>query len=123
MLVEVTGGNPLFLEESARTLIDKGTLVLAPSGEFRLPGRVEEIQIPPSVQSIIAARIDHRPQREKAMLQTAAVIGMQAPLSLLTRLLGKPAFEVRTVLATLQSADFSTRPRCSRNPNIGSSTS
>jgi tetratricopeptide (TPR) repeat protein len=106
MLVEVTGGNPLFLEESARTLIDKGSVVSAPGGELRLRGRVEELQIPPSVQSIIAARIDHRPAREKAVLQTAAVIGTQVPLSLLARLLGRPALEVRAALATLQAADF-----------------
>ena len=79
LLIERTEGNPFFLEESVRTLVE--TLVLAgEQGAYCLVQELPMIQVPATVQAILAARIDRLPQDEKRLLQTAAVIGPEVPL-------------------------------------------
>jgi len=82
LLIERTEGNPFFLEESVRTLVETGVLV-GESGAYRLVRDHPTIQVPPTVQAILAARIDRLSQDEKRLLQTAAVIGTEVPFSLL----------------------------------------
>ena len=78
-------GNPLFLEESVRTLVETGALV-GERGAYRLTRPVEQlIQIPATVQAILAARIDRLAPEDKRLLQAAAVIGKDVPLPLLRR--------------------------------------
>src|SRR5258705_9628800 len=55
-LIERTEGNPLFLEESVRTLVETRALVGEP-GAYRLAQELQAIQMPPTVQAILAARI------------------------------------------------------------------
>src|SRR5262245_38493562 len=64
LLATKTGGNPLFLEESVRTLVETKTL-LGERGAYQLTGPVEAIQVPATVQAILAARIDRLPPAEK----------------------------------------------------------
>src|SRR6185295_13551080 len=78
LLIERTEGNPFFLEESVRTLVETGALVGA-RGAYRLSGPTAVIRIPATVQTVLAARIDRLPREEKRLLQTSAVIGKAVP--------------------------------------------
>jgi DNA-binding NtrC family response regulator/tetratricopeptide (TPR) repeat protein len=105
LLVERTEGNPFFLEESVRTLIETKVLVGAP-GSYRLAQGPPTIQVPATVQAVLAARMDRLPSEEKQLLQTAAVIGTKVPFPLLQAIAGVPKEGLRTGLAHLQAAEF-----------------
>ena len=77
-----TEGNPFFLEESVRTLVETQVLV-GERGAYRLAQALPSIQVPATVQAVLAARIDRLPPDEKHLLQAAAVIGKDVPAALL----------------------------------------
>jgi tetratricopeptide (TPR) repeat protein len=104
-LIERTQGNPFFLEESARTLVETQGLVGEP-GVYRLAKALPSIQVPATVQAVLAARIDRLPPEEKALLQTAAVIGHEVPLALLQAVAEGPEELLRLGLTHLQAAEF-----------------
>src|SRR4029453_17463340 len=81
LLIARTQGNPFFLEESGRTLVETGMLVGAP-GAYRLAQPLASLQMPATVQAVLAARIDRLAPEEKHLLQTTAVIGTEVPLPL-----------------------------------------
>jgi class 3 adenylate cyclase/tetratricopeptide (TPR) repeat protein len=105
MLIERTDGNPFFLEETVRALVESKALVTAPEG-YRLTQPLDSVQVPATVQAILASRIDRLPPAEKQLLQSAAVIGREVPLILLCALGGGPEEVVRRQLAVLQGAEF-----------------
>ena len=105
LLIARTEGNPFFLEESVRTLAETGVLVGTP-GAYSLVQAVPSIQVPPTVQAVLAARIDHLPPEEKRLLQTAAVIGMEVPLALLQAIAELPEEALHRGLTHLQAAEF-----------------
>jgi tetratricopeptide (TPR) repeat protein len=105
LLIERTEGNPFFLEESARTLVETGVLVGEP-GAYRLAKPLESLQVPATVQAVLAARIDRLPPEEKRLLQTAAVIGTEVPLPLLQAIAELPEVALHGGLAHLQAAEF-----------------
>ena len=82
LLIARTGGNPFFLEESVRTLVETGVLIGTP-GTYHLVQALPTIQVPATVQAVLAARIDRLPAEDKRLLQTAAVIGTEVPWPLL----------------------------------------
>src|SRR5262249_48599687 len=82
LLLARTGGNPLFLEAPVRTLVEPEVLVGTP-GDYPLAHALPSIQVPATVQAVLAARIDRRPPDVKHLLQVAAVIGTEVPLTLL----------------------------------------
>jgi len=82
LLIARTEGNPFFLEESVRTLAETGVLV-GERGAYRLGHALSGIQVPATVQAVLAARIDQLPAEAKRLLQTAAVLGTEVPLPLL----------------------------------------
>jgi class 3 adenylate cyclase/tetratricopeptide (TPR) repeat protein len=109
LLIGRTEGNPFFLEESVRTLIE--TKVLAGErGACRLsPGPLDieqRVQIPATAQVMLAARIDRLAPDDKRLLQAAAVIGHDVPLALLMAIAGESQDTVRGRLARLQAAEF-----------------
>ena len=104
-LIERAEGNPLFLEESVRTLAESGALV-GTRGAYRHVGDALCVQIPATVQSILAARIDRLLPQDKQLLQTAAVIGKDVPFALLEATAQLPADDVRASLARLITAEF-----------------
>ena len=105
LLIERTEGNPFFLEESVRTLVE--TKVLAGErGAYRLAKPVESIQVPATVQAVLAARIDRLPPEDKRLLQSAAVIGKDVPFALLQAIAELSEEELRRGLAHLQAAEF-----------------
>src|SRR5436305_7128936 len=95
---ERTGGNPFFIEEVVQALVEAGSLT-GSKGAFRLARPVEELAIPSTVQAVLAARIDRLPEREKAVLQTAAVIGRELPELLLAGVPESPETLALGVLA------------------------
>jgi class 3 adenylate cyclase/tetratricopeptide (TPR) repeat protein len=104
LVLERTDGNPLFMEELIEALFEQGVLVR--NGAVRLTRPVNQLKIPPTVQGILAARIDRLPAEEKELLQTLAVIGMEFPLSLVRKLVQQPSDLVDRLLSNLQSAEF-----------------
>jgi class 3 adenylate cyclase len=76
------GGNPFFVEELVRTLVDRGVLD-GTRKNFKIKKHFSGNEIPPTVQAVLAARIDALPKTEKRLLQEASVIGYDIPLSLL----------------------------------------
>jgi class 3 adenylate cyclase/tetratricopeptide (TPR) repeat protein len=105
LLIARTAGNPFFLEESVRTLIETGVLVGA-QGAYRLTQAVPTIQVPATVQVVLAARIDRLPSEEKRLLQTAAVIGTEVSLPLLQTIAELSEEVLQRGLAHLQAAEF-----------------
>ena len=67
-------GNPFFLEELLRALIDAGVVVMA-AGRAVAAGEIESFEIPETVQGVLAARIDRLPTAQKQALQRASVVG------------------------------------------------
>ena len=81
LLIERTEGNPFFLEESVRTLVETG--LVGERGAYRLAQPSRRSQVPATVQAVLAARIDRLPPEDKRLLQAAAVIGKDVPFALL----------------------------------------
>ena len=105
LLIARTGGNPFFLEESVRTLVETGMLGGVP-GAYRLAQPVASLHMPATVQAVLAARIDRLPLEEKHLLQTAAVIGTEVPLLLLQGIVELPEAALHQHLTHLQRAEF-----------------
>jgi class 3 adenylate cyclase/tetratricopeptide (TPR) repeat protein len=84
LIQERTGGNPFFIEEIVESLDETGALV-GSKGAYRLAKPTEELAVPPTVQSVLAARIDRLPEREKQVLQAASVIGLKFSEPVLAR--------------------------------------
>jgi predicted ATPase len=105
LLIERTEGNPLFLEESVRALVETADLVGEP-GAYRLARAAGTIQVPPTVQTILASRIDRLSPEHKRLLQAASVVGKDVPLPLLEAIADVPGDAFREGLAQLQAAEF-----------------
>jgi class 3 adenylate cyclase/predicted ATPase len=105
LLIERTEGNPLFLEESVRGLADAGALTGA-RGAYRLVKPLASIGVPPSVQAILAARIDRLPPEDKRLLQAASVVGKDVPFALLEAIAGLPERDLRDALGRLGAAEL-----------------
>lgn len=105
LLIARTEGNPFFLEESVRTLVETGVLVGEP-GAYRLAQALSTIQVPATVQAVLAAHIDQLSPEEKQLVQTAAVIGTAVPLPLLQAIAELPEAALHRGLAHLQTTEF-----------------
>jgi class 3 adenylate cyclase/predicted ATPase len=105
MVVARAEGNPFFLEESVRTLVETGALDGAP-GAYRVTQDIELIEMPATVQGILAERIDRLAVEDKQLLQTAAVIGKTVPYALLRAIADRPEEDLRRGLADLQEGEF-----------------
>jgi tetratricopeptide (TPR) repeat protein len=105
LLARRTEGNPLFLEESVRALVEIGTLT-GERGRYRLAREPDLIQVPATVQAILAARIDRLTAEDKALLQAAAVVGHEVPISLLEAITELAGDALALGLRRLQAAEF-----------------
>jgi len=104
LIIERTEGNPFFMEEMVLALFDEGALVR--NGAVKLTRALNQLKIPPTVQAILASRIDRLPPDEKDLLQTLAVIGREFPLALVGRLFSTSDDELNRMLSDLQLAEF-----------------
>ncbi len=105
ILIERTEGNPFFLEESVRTLVEIGVLAGEP-GAYRLTQDIQSVEVPATVQGVLAARVDRLAVEDKQLLQTAAVIGKDVPYTLLQAISDLSEDDLRRGLANLQAAEF-----------------
>jgi class 3 adenylate cyclase/tetratricopeptide (TPR) repeat protein len=105
LLVERTERVPFFLEESVRTLVETGALA-GDRGNYRLTRSFDTVQVPATVQAILAARVDRLLPEDKTLLQTAAVIGKDVPFTLLQAISGTTEQALRDGLGRLQAAEF-----------------
>jgi class 3 adenylate cyclase/tetratricopeptide (TPR) repeat protein len=104
-LMERTGGNPFFVEEIVRALVEEGTLAGCP-GVYHLTRPLDQASMPASVQSVLAARIDRLSAEHKPVLQTASVIGRTFAEALLAAVMVEPADKLREALAALCAAEL-----------------
>jgi hypothetical protein len=104
-IIERTGGNPFFMEETVQVLLDEGALVRE-GAAVRITKSLSALKIPPTVQAILAARIDRLPAAEKDLLQTLAVTGKEFSLALVRTLIKQPDDEIARLLDDLQMAEF-----------------
>ncbi len=88
-----------------RTLVEIGGLVGEP-GAYHLAQSLHSLQMPATVQAVLAARIDRLPPEEKRLLQTAAVIGTEVSFSLLRAIADVPEEALHRGLAHLQAVEF-----------------
>jgi class 3 adenylate cyclase/tetratricopeptide (TPR) repeat protein len=105
LLIARTEGNPFFLEEIVRALVETRAIE-GERGGYRLATALSDIQVPPTVQAILAARVDRLSAEDKRLLQSAAVIGKDVPFALLAAIADVPEEELRPGLAHLQAAEL-----------------
>ena len=104
LIIERTQGNPFFMEEIVRALVEQGLLVR--NGLTRLTKPLIETRIPPTVHGILAARIDALSASEKDLLQTLAVIGKDFALNLVRHVTGGLDDRLELMLKSLQTGEF-----------------
>jgi tetratricopeptide (TPR) repeat protein len=104
LVIERTQGNPFFMEEVVQALLEQGVLVR--NGAVKLAKPLDQIRVPPTVQAILASRIDRLPAAEKELLQTLAVLGREFPLGLIKRVAGESEDELAPILSGLQLGEF-----------------
>ncbi len=100
-------GNPLFIEEIVRSLIDQGLLVPQDDTHWYLAPAWREVAIPDTIQGILQARIDRLDGESKRALQVAACIGRRFPYRLLADVAettGLPRQRLDRCLRTLEEA-------------------
>jgi class 3 adenylate cyclase/tetratricopeptide (TPR) repeat protein len=105
LLAERTTGNPFFIEEIARALADTG-VIKGMRGSYFLATPFADIEVPPTVRAVLAARIDALPIAEKRLLEEAAVIGYNVAFSLLLEICELAENRLRGLLDNLQAAEF-----------------
>ncbi|MCK6449603.1 MAG: AAA family ATPase [Alphaproteobacteria bacterium] len=105
-LVSRTAGNPFFLEQTVRSLVDARLLTGRP-GAYRLQQPAAALQVPSSVRAVLGSRIDRFSALKKRLLQSAAVIGSSFAVTLLCSVLdGTPPDVVRAQLRGLAEASL-----------------
>ena len=105
LLVERTDGNPFFLEESVRTLVETTALAGEP-GAYRVTKSIEDVGVPATVEAVLASRIDRLSPEDKRLLQSAAAVGSHVPDGILREIAEISEDEHRQALARLQASEF-----------------
>ena len=105
LIIETTEGTPFFMEETVQALFDEGSLKRS-DGTVALVKPLASLRIPPTVQTILAARIDRLRADEKTLLQTLAVLGREFDISLARAVAGRPDDELDRLIANLQLGEF-----------------
>jgi tetratricopeptide (TPR) repeat protein len=105
LIQERTSGNPFFIEEIVQSLIETGAVAGA-RGAYRLVRPAAEVGLPATVQSVLAARINRLPEREKWLLQTASVIGKEFSEPILRRVAALGNGDLPAALHALTNAEF-----------------
>ncbi len=122
LLLARTEGNPLFLEESVRSLVDDGALV-GQRGAYRVVKTPDTVHVPATVQAILAARIDRLPPEDKTLLQTASVVGTEVPVTVLAAVAELSAEALADGLGPAPGGRVPLRDdACSPTPSTPSST-
>jgi class 3 adenylate cyclase/tetratricopeptide (TPR) repeat protein len=88
-LVELAAGNPLFVEQTVQMLVDEGRLVASDAGLVLAEAGVGELSVPPTIEALLAARVDHLSAGERVCAEWAAVIGNEFWASAVEELLDR----------------------------------
>ncbi|MGH3075188.1 MAG: ATP-binding protein, partial [Gaiellales bacterium] len=104
-ILERAEGNPFFLEEIVRRMIDE-RLIVHESGRWRAAAGIERVPIPDTIQGVLAARIDLLPPDEKRAVQSAAVVGRVFWPGAVAGLLNGEAEHVEETLGRLERRDL-----------------
>ena len=104
-MIELTEGNPFFLEECVQSLVETKVLV-GGRGAYRVGQTARAPRVPPTVQAVLAARIDRLPPDEKSLVQMASVIGKDVPSDLLQTIADLPDDVFHQALAHLRAAEL-----------------
>jgi predicted ATPase len=104
LITERTEGNPFFIEEMVQALFDQGAIVR--NGKIKVARSLSQLRLPPTVQGILASRIDRLPRDHKDVIQTLAVIGRKSPLGLIRQVASRPEGELEPILSSLQASEF-----------------
>jgi class 3 adenylate cyclase/predicted ATPase len=104
LIIEKTQGNPFFMEEIVRALVEQGVLVR--NGATTLTKRLTEIHVPPTVHDILTSRIDALPATQKDLLQILAIIGKDFPLNLVRHITARPDDRLEPMLKGLRAGEF-----------------
>jgi class 3 adenylate cyclase len=102
-LMEVANGNPLYAQEYVRMLVERGAVRLGALGG---DDGDDGVPMPDSVHAVIANRVDLLESADRAVLQAAAVVGMQFWPGAVAAALGRPAGSVERALRTLEQREF-----------------
>ncbi len=114
-LCEATRGNPFFLEEIVHSLADRGVLH-GEAGRYHVVEPDAELILPKTVQTVLAARIDRLPEREKEILCVASVVGRRFAEPLVSRIAQLPQAEVHVAIGGLCAAELVRRERAYPEP-------
>jgi class 3 adenylate cyclase/predicted ATPase len=124
LVVERTEGNPFFIEEMVQALFDQGVIVRdgphpdpLPGGEgskgreqrigtVKVARSLAQVRLPPTVQGLLASRIDRLPPAHKELVQTLAVMGRESPLGLIRQVASLGDEELEPRLSALQAGEF-----------------
>jgi class 3 adenylate cyclase/tetratricopeptide (TPR) repeat protein len=104
LILHRSGGNPLFMEEFTRSLIENGT-IQRKDHQYVLSQKPADIQVPDTIQGIIAARIDRLEDNLKRTMQVASVIGRDFAFRILKAITGMKQ-ELKSHLINLQGLEF-----------------
>jgi class 3 adenylate cyclase/tetratricopeptide (TPR) repeat protein len=108
LVAERSEGNPLYAEEIVRMLIDRGVLRATEAARWELAQPIDEVEVPRSIQALIAARLDTLPAEEKALVQDAAVAGRIFWLGAVAALANGGAAGVRDAIGRLRVKEIVT---------------
>ncbi|NNG07559.1 MAG: AAA family ATPase, partial [Desulfobacteraceae bacterium] len=97
-------GNPLFMEELTKTLLENGS-IKKDNHRYVLTVEASDVQVPDNVQGIIAARMDRLKDKIKRTMQVASVIGRDFAFSILQTITGTRD-ELKAHLLDLQNLEF-----------------
>ncbi|MBN1640254.1 MAG: AAA family ATPase [Anaerolineae bacterium] len=99
-------GNPLYLEELLRALIDDRVLAQDADGQWRLAARVEHLRVPDTLQGVIMTRLDRLDESSRWTAQVASVIGRVVSLKLLRRIVPLSEAQLRANLSQLEEHEI-----------------
>ena len=106
LILDKTQGTPFFMEEIVQELVEQGVLRQDASVGWVVTHPTTALQLPPTVQGVLAARIDRLAPDEKALLQQLSVIGREFPLGLIRQVLTQSEADLYRLLASLQHKEF-----------------
>jgi predicted ATPase len=106
LILDKSEGTPFFMEEIVQELVEQGVLKPGASVGWGVTHPTTALQLPTTVQGVLAARIDRLAPDEKALLQQLAVIGREFPLSLVKHVIAQPEDELYRLLSSLQHKEF-----------------
>jgi predicted ATPase len=111
LIIERTGGNPFFIEEMVQVLFDEGALIR--NGVVKVTRSLSQLRLPPTVQGILAARIDRLSPDQKELLQILSVLGRESSLALIGQVAAPglvrnmaPQIHLESMLAELRASEF-----------------